>query len=290
MTEQEWDASEDPNAMLAVVDKPENARELRLFAVALYHRHRRWLKLEYSGDEARPLSARAIRTARKVADGLAKEYRLESVGDDLFSDLDLGWSGFIEGVDINWQGNPTFTPAVLRSWAIPDLALAATTDHPAASAMEVMTTQAWRIGVQEQLLAGATAAPGEADIPIHNRLAGNESALAHQRKTSAELCDLFRELFGNPFHPVTIGKLQVSDELRRLAQGTYEKDKFDELPILADALEEAGCTNSELLAHLRSAGPHARGCWALDAALDATAAKGEWAPSRPRTKKRKSEE
>ena len=62
MTEQEWDASADPDAMLAAVDKPGNARKLRLFAVALYQRHRRWLKEEHSGEEAKPLSARAWAT------------------------------------------------------------------------------------------------------------------------------------------------------------------------------------------------------------------------------------
>ncbi len=42
---------------------------------------------------------------------------------------------------------------------------------------------------------------------------------------------------------------------------------FDELPVLADALEEAGCTGAEILEHLRSPGRHARGCWALDLLL-----------------------
>ena len=51
-------------------------------------------------------------------------------------------------------------------------------------------------------------------------------------------------------------------KIHRFAQGT-----LDRLPILADALEEAGCTNAEFLNHCRGGGIHARGCWALDLLL-----------------------
>jgi len=47
----------------------------------------------------------------------------------------------------------------------------------------------------------------------------------------------------------------------------YDERDFERLPELADALEQAGCQNPEILAHLRSPGPHVRGCWALDAVL-----------------------
>ena len=53
----------------------------------------------------------------------------------------------------------------------------------------------------------------------------------------------------------------------KLAQGIYDDRAFDRLPVLADALEEAGCTNAEILAHCREPGPHVRGCWALDLLL-----------------------
>jgi hypothetical protein len=54
---------------------------------------------------------------------------------------------------------------------------------------------------------------------------------------------------------------------RRLAEAIYLACRFEDLPVLADLLEEAGCCESGLLDHLRGPGPHARGCWALDAAL-----------------------
>jgi hypothetical protein len=53
----------------------------------------------------------------------------------------------------------------------------------------------------------------------------------------------------------------------RIAKALYESRDYDELPVLADALEEAGCDDPRLLAHFRSGGNHVRGCWALDALL-----------------------
>lgn len=53
----------------------------------------------------------------------------------------------------------------------------------------------------------------------------------------------------------------------RLAQAIYSDRRFSDLPILADAIEEAGCTDAEILAHCRAEGPHVRGCWVVDLLL-----------------------
>jgi hypothetical protein len=55
--------------------------------------------------------------------------------------------------------------------------------------------------------------------------------------------------------------------VRNLAQSIYDERAFDRLPVLADALEDAGCADADLLGHLRGPGPHARGCWAVDRIL-----------------------
>jgi hypothetical protein len=82
--------------------------------------------------------------------------------------------------------------------------------------------------------------------------------------------DLLREVFGNPFRLVAV----EPDRLRwnhgsvpALARRIYGEGAFHDLPILADALEDAGCDNADLLAHCRGGGPHVRGCWALDLVL-----------------------
>jgi hypothetical protein len=80
----------------------------------------------------------------------------------------------------------------------------------------------------------------------------------------------FDDIFGNPFHPPQIDPALLTwngGTVPRMAESIYVDRAFDRLPVLADALEEAGCTNAEILAHLRGPGPHTRGCWALDAVL-----------------------
>jgi len=81
---------------------------------------------------------------------------------------------------------------------------------------------------------------------------------------------LLRDLFGNPFRPVSIGSALLrwnGGTIPKLADSIYEERAFDRLPILADALEEAGCTEKAILTHLRGSGPHSRGCWPLDLLL-----------------------
>ena len=83
-------------------------------------------------------------------------------------------------------------------------------------------------------------------------------------------CDLFRDLFGNPFRPVSADPTWLSwndGALRKLAPTVYDGRAFDRLPILADALEDAGCGDTALLTHCRSGGEHVRGCWVVDLLL-----------------------
>jgi hypothetical protein len=87
---------------------------------------------------------------------------------------------------------------------------------------------------------------------------------------SLRLPDVIREVFGNPFRWTMIDPawLFANDgAVRRMAEDVYARRAFEQLPILADALEDAGCTDEAVLSHLRSAGPHVRGCWAIDLIL-----------------------
>jgi hypothetical protein len=77
-------------------------------------------------------------------------------------------------------------------------------------------------------------------------------------------------IFGNPFRPTTIDLawLSLNDRtIPKLAQGIYDDRAFDRLPILTDALEDAGCDDADMLAHCRGPGPHVRGCWVVDLLL-----------------------
>ena len=78
---------------------------------------------------------------------------------------------------------------------------------------------------------------------------------------------LVREIFGNPFRPITLTPSWLTPTAKALAEFIYDDRGFDRLPFLADTIEEAGCTNADILAHCRSAAPHVRGCWAIDLIL-----------------------
>jgi len=78
---------------------------------------------------------------------------------------------------------------------------------------------------------------------------------------------LLRDIFGNPFRPVTVDPAWQTATVVALAEAIYADRAFDRLPILADALEEAGCLNGDLLNHCRQPGEHVRGCWAVDLLL-----------------------
>jgi hypothetical protein len=78
---------------------------------------------------------------------------------------------------------------------------------------------------------------------------------------------LLRDIFGNPFRPVTLNPAWCTSNVTGLAQSIYVDRAFDRLPILADALEEAGCDNADILNHCRQPGEHVRGCWVVDLVL-----------------------
>ena len=80
--------------------------------------------------------------------------------------------------------------------------------------------------------------------------------------------DVARDIFGNPFRPVTIDPAWRTSDVILLANGIYAERAFDRMPILADALQDAGCDSDDILNHLRDAKTtHVRGCWALDLVL-----------------------
>jgi hypothetical protein len=76
-----------------------------------------------------------------------------------------------------------------------------------------------------------------------------------------------RDIFGNPFRPVAFADSWRSETVVALAAGIYAERAFDRMPILADALEEAGCDHADVLSHCRGPGPHVRGCWVVDGLL-----------------------
>ena len=79
---------------------------------------------------------------------------------------------------------------------------------------------------------------------------------------------LIRDIFGNPFRPVSFDPAWRTSDVLLLAEGIYAERAFDRMPILADALQDAGCDNEEVLTHCRDTSlTHVRGCWVVDLLL-----------------------
>jgi hypothetical protein len=116
---------------------------------------------------------------------------------------------------------------------------------------------------------------------VDSALAGFEESLLPQLRegeVGSQCCTLLRELFGPLlFREVKIDAAWLAwngGTAPRLAAAAYEERSLPEgtldparLTVLADALEEAGCSDAELLGHLRGPGPHVRGCWMVDLLL-----------------------
>jgi hypothetical protein len=82
--------------------------------------------------------------------------------------------------------------------------------------------------------------------------------------------ELVRDIFGNPFRSVTVDPALLAwagGTVAGLARAVYDERAFDRLPILADALEDAGCAHAAILRHCRGRGVHVRGCWVVDLLL-----------------------
>jgi hypothetical protein len=113
---------------------------------------------------------------------------------------------------------------------------------------------AWAAGEHAASLVGATN-----DSPAF--AAGRAAELLAQAA-------LLRDILGPvPFRPFQIDPAWRTPTVLCLATALYEERRFDDMPMLADALEEAGCQDETILAHCRGPGPHARGCWVVDALL-----------------------
>jgi hypothetical protein len=284
MTEAGWNSCTDPQKMLLLLRSSEKAsdRKLRLFDVACCRRV--WHLMT---DER---SRRAVDAAEDFADGFLTQERLAAI-------REAAHEVFFEAKDAEYA-------AEVRAHFGDSLAYSRvrTTLYSAAAARVVVSAQAGR---QMHVLAAyepdesqwnpddacavgcsywAAAAVGMAehvrlyqaegltDDTIPNSLrTAHDKDIETRRAENAAQTDLVRDIFGLVlFRPGAVHPdiRAWNDRLVvRLAQAIYDERRWGDMPILADALLDAGADDEELLAHLRSEGPHVRGCWALDLIL-----------------------
>jgi hypothetical protein len=218
--------------MLMEVGWPANARKLLLFGCACL-----WVVR----DEMSPEALVALEEVERIVDTAAdyrsweKLFELEYAPSGKVWDLERG------GLSPNW------TPAI---------ATVAAMQLPGSSAYDI--DQCGFIVIDEL-----------GRMTDHANRCGPAVAAAWQRGR-ALLRELIRDIFGAPGRTVPINPAWLAwnnGTGRRLAELIYEEKRFDHLPVLADALEEAGCGEAALLRHCREPGGHVRGCWAVDALL-----------------------
>lgn len=245
VNEAEWLRSSEPAPMLALLEGKVSERKLRLVAVACCRRA--WPNI------AELTSRIAVEVAERHADGTASDEELQNA-----------YSNARQAAD---ETNPMRPGQPMRDWDDP-LTNQAQAVHYLASAC---ACAAYPPG-----LAFAAAIEAESDVALGVAMT-QQHREGHANEESA-IADLVRDIFGNPLRPAltvypawltwqggTVAKLAVAayDE-RRLPEGTLDPAR---LAVLADALEDAGCADAELLAHLRGPVIHVRGCWAVDLLL-----------------------
>jgi hypothetical protein len=266
MTEAEWLAATDPWPMLKFLRGKVSERKLRLFACACCRRN--WHLLDGSSREA-------VNTAEAFADGLVIREQLmcavraipprpsSPAARALSKSSVIGvWSalrllGAALADTFRYANGPGRRDPAINARSAASFASDPAFFFPSSSTYDLAVNAGWYT---------AFAAGDEA----FDRKCGGD---AEMRRRTAEVqehqshCELLREIFGNPFHPASTPSTEVLAPVLGLVQEIYAGGHFDRLPLVADALEDAGCTNAELLGHLRGPGVHVRGCWALDLVL-----------------------
>lgn len=187
-----------------------------------------------------PVSRRAVEAAEGFADGLGGLEELGSVADRLS----------VEGVPV--RSLPAEVATAVR-WAC---------RYPFEEReVFVCSWHATMAAYYHDLAAGK--------FPIGTVYYDHVSAGCHHASLRGH-CNAVRDLFGNPFRPVSLNPVGQAEPVMALAQGIYEGRAWDRLPALADALEGAGCEDPPVLDHCRGDGPHHRGCWVVDMVLGKT--------------------
>jgi hypothetical protein len=230
MTETEWLTCNDPMPMLACLDGQVSNRKLALFACACCQL--------FCPQVVRERYLRLLDAAERCAAGLATRQDLDATAD---SCRDRYWRP-------TWQlGESSDLANISACRAILAATLAASATDPQRVWTETREARAFAVDAARE------------------RLGQGMRAREWQRQ-----CELLREIFGNPFHfPEVLVNWSLWNErtIPRLVTAIDQNQAFDRLPILADALEDAGCREADILTHCRQGEPHVRGCWVIDLLL-----------------------
>ena len=228
MTEAEWQACDNVEVMLSSVGCKGTERKVRLFSVACCRGVWDLLPDEWCKN--------AVALAEQFADGQATDQERQNA--------------HALGMELLGPGDPR--------------------NEPRGAALGTLGQPAAQHDGATPLFAEAFGTASAAVLAYANSRTASDIATWHVFREQAESLQLafLRDIFGPlPFRSVTIDRAWTTVTVTSLAQTIYDERAFDRLPILADALEDAGCTNRDILDHCRQPGEHARGCWVVDLVL-----------------------
>jgi hypothetical protein len=248
MIESEWKLCKDPRQMLDWLRNSDKLteRKARLFAIAFCRCL--WPRLTDEREQPR----KALEVAERYVEGAATEAELRQAHNAYHAEV------YMLREAKSWWGqrvleflHKTF-PSDHWAYDFPptsfDFAILGSVSRKAIKGVNVLAREVARLPDEFR---------GNRDLAIP--------------ENASELCHVFRDIFGNPFHPVAFDwtLLRWNDGLLgKLAQRIYDEKAWDLLPVLADALEEAGYTDQDALGHLRGPELHFRGCHVIDLLLN----------------------
>jgi hypothetical protein len=237
VTEAEWLSSKTPMKLLEHVQGNGDAtvRKLRLLTVACCRRVERW----FLGDNQKE----ALNSLERHADEVA-------TSNDLSVIQHASNVGYLPenpvGLEIDHLEAVSSAASVLCEALRYDRLLSA--------------RSAYRLPLYETIrYTGETAAA--AAITFGKQ---GSRALPAELAEHEAIALVVHDIFGNPFRPVTLNPSWLTSTVLALANGIYTEKAFDRMPILADALQDAGCDNEDILNHCRQVGEHVRGCFVVD--------------------------
>jgi hypothetical protein len=236
MNEEQWLTCDDPRSMMEWLRthrgesrRKRGRRRLRLFACACLRGIWRLLRQEGSRN--------AVCVAERYADGDATESELAEAATGAVR-ARLREGGQI-GNSPYWQSSEAAGHVCEKRFD--------SGDHTSVTHASHSSANAWAMD-RVRSTQGKHGAEFRARLAVH--------------------ADWLRDIFGNPFRPVNFSPSWRTDTAITLARTMYESREFSAMPILADALQDAGCDKADILDHCRDPKRvHVRGCWVVDLLL-----------------------
>jgi hypothetical protein len=258
--------------MLDFLGAEASDRELRLFAAACCRSVWAWV----SDERLRG----CVEAAESFADGLSSEDEFKSAADEAWDAVMLPYQAPDAETPVSawYAARAAAGLGDIRSDSAPEVAL-----YTAWKTAAVLATDGlgWCDPSWDEVLRNAWAAHRR-EIPDADAWPDLRSDAAYEvgwdsftafpgwASERREQARRLRDLFGNPFRPVILDPTWLcwnDGATVKIAQSLYDGRRFTELPILADALEDAGCTDRAVIEHCRAGGGHVRGCWVVDLLL-----------------------